>query len=72
MQYLKISYSVTVSLGREVGMAVSPRLEQSTTSPELEQEHSDGQANEALTHKLTNTTATKQCNDFDIVIVKML
>ena len=36
------AYSVTVFFGKGEGIRVSPRSEQSTTTPDEEQEHSDG------------------------------
>ena len=39
-----MTYNVTASLGRLFGICVSPLSEQSTTTPELEHEHCEGQA----------------------------
>ena len=55
---IKFSYRVTVSLGNGLGMLVNPRSEQSTTTPEFEQEHSAGHAPPKA--GLNSATSTKQ------------
>ena len=52
-QLILRTYSVTVSFGRGDGIRVSPLFEQSTTTPDDEQEHSAGQSlDPALTNNL--------------------
>ena len=49
-----MAYSVTVFLGNGDGIFVRPLLEQSTTTPDDEQEHSAGQSLASLPPALTN------------------
>ena len=50
----KCAYSVTVFLGNGDGICVRPLFEQSTTTPDEEQEHSAGQSLAPLLPALTN------------------
>ena len=60
---------MTVFFGRSFGICLRPRLEQSTTAPEAEQEQGAGQASTAnvvLTTKINDKITTK-CRKDNIV-----